>query len=373
MWSVKFETGGKQVFQSTGKTSRKEAIEVAKGKIKAAMEGRFDVLKQSQARQTVAVKPVAHMRELLRVYKEEIPKRAKIEPATLTRNISALRVMVRAALDRDVFALSSADVCTANVVKAYKEADEEANVTSVNSTLTQARAVFSRQALELYRDRGLRLPATLEAFLKVPKFRNDRDVSYRPIDRAVLEAIEADALTQPKAVRLIYVLARIVGMRGREIVWARRSWIEQWTQGGAEAPWRMAIIRRPAEGFKKPKGKERWVPLTKATCNLIIQLADEAERESASADGSAPISPSGYLLPGGTKTDRINLVKREAAAWIRTFLPDRVKGLHELRKQAGSEIATRDGIMAARDWLGHASVTTTEAHYATLLSPLRPL
>jgi len=63
---------------------------------------------------------------------------------------------------------------------------------------------------------------------------------------------------------------------------------------------------------------------------------------------------------------------REGCAWVARFIPDRVKRLHELRKHAGSVIARRDGLLTAAQFLGDSYVTT-EKHYASLLSPIRPI
>ncbi len=52
--------------------------------------------------------------------------------------------------------------------------------------------------------------------------------------------------------------------------------------------------------------------------------------------------------------------------------PERTNRLHELRKHAGSVIATRDGLMAAAQFLGD-SYMVTERHYASLLSPIRSI
>jgi integrase len=362
-WTIKFEREGKQVLHNLQATSRKEAVDRAKLKLRAAEEGRWDALAKSKARLAPET-PMAGMEKLLEVYREGIAGRTKIQPRTIGTNISALRVTVEAVLEKKLERVSSADVCTGALLKRFKELRMAAgaNVTTINSTMTQARAVFSKPALELYKDRGLKLP-DMKDFLAVRKFENDQDVSYRPMGEKLLALMEENMAKQEAGLRLIYLLGRKVGMRAREMWCAQRSWIEDWSAGGG---YRVAIIRRAmtpgAEAFK-PKGRERWVPVTAAVREELLRLADEAAGEA----------PTEFLLPGPHKTARRTLVERRANAWIRKFLPAREKGIHELRKQAGSEIATRDGLMAARDWLGHASIATTEAHYATLLSPLKPL
>ena len=40
------------------------------------------------------------------------------------------------------------------------------------------------------------------------------------------------------------------------------------------------------------------------------------------------------------------------------------KAIHTLRKEAGAIVATRDGIFAASQFLRHADIATTAAHYA---------
>lgn len=46
------------------------------------------------------------------------------------------------------------------------------------------------------------------------------------------------------------------------------------------------------------------------------------------------------------------------------------KPLHELRKEVGALIATREGIYAASHFLGHSDITTTARHYAAMQRPV---
>lgn len=80
-------------------------------------------------------------------------------------------------------------------------------------------------------------------------------------------------------------------------------------------------------------------------------------------------SPFGYIMPATSDTDRKNRIYRSANKWLSAFMPDRTKRLHELRKQAGSDVAERTGsIKRAADFL-RDSVATAEKHYASMLTP----
>jgi hypothetical protein len=50
-------------------------------------------------------------------------------------------------------------------------------------------------------------------------------------------------------------------------------------------------------------------------------------------------------------------------AWLRTKGVTAQKPLHELRKEAGSIVNRRHGLTAAKDFLRHADIAITAAHY----------
>ena len=51
-------------------------------------------------------------------------------------------------------------------------------------------------------------------------------------------------------------------------------------------------------------------------------------------------------------------------AWLRAHGLEGNKAIHTLRKEAGAIVATRDGIFAASQFLRHADIAVTAAHYA---------
>jgi len=79
-----------------------------------------------------------------------------------------------------------------------------------------------------------------------------------------------------------------------------------------------------------------------------------------------------WLIPRKNETDIINAVHR-ANAWLRRYLPERTKALHELRKEFGSQIYAATGsLSAAAEALGD-TLETARAHYLTQLQPTKAL
>lgn len=376
-WAVDFELQGKRVIHSTGTGDKVAAMKVAQAKVAAALSGRWEQLGASKLKAEVAT-----VGEIVAAYRAGIAARTKVRPRTIGSNVSMLRTIVRAVHGEaaKMEGLRSS-ILTRELLQQYKEArfaqartvgEQERARTSTNSTLAQARSLFSKAALELYQDRKLKLP-DLTGFLGVTRFKDDRDVSFVPIAPAMLGEIDAAAwaLLQPDAGRVLgdgvtaeerrlcparpdiflaYILARYVGMRDIEIVNARWEWLTRWPEG-----WRMEIIRR---AYYDPKGSEGRVTIGE---DLHALLQAHGDRTSL------------WILPATTKTGRFDAVYRDANAWLRQWLPDREKGMHELRKQAGSEVYTREhSLSAAAEFLRNKEETCRK-HYAKLLVPLRPL
>ncbi len=182
----------------------------------------------------------------------------------------------------------------------------------------------------------------------------------------VLEQMEQEARTKLRTENprlfVIFEMAFYLGMRSAEILAARWHWIEKqkgWYQLGVVA--RSAGTPSAEVQDFAPKSRDRWIPVSEKRVEDWKELCP-------------PKKAWDYIVPGYTPTDRRKAIQREACVWIARFIPDRVKRLHELRKHAGSVIATRDGLLTAAQFLGDSYVTvTTEKHYASLLSPIRPI
>ncbi|MBC8350289.1 MAG: hypothetical protein H8E24_16935, partial [Verrucomicrobia bacterium] len=81
-------------------------------------------------------------------------------------------------------------------------------------------------------------------------------------------------------------------------------------------------------------------------------------------------NPTGYGIPFPPKTTRYNLIGIELNGFMRglgwTKGAGFVKASYELRKLRGSDYYAKLGAEQAKNFLGHASVVTTEQFYANL-------
>lgn len=328
-WHLRAGVNGFRLHQSLQTDVAKQAAAASRPLIDAAIGRRVELLAAAKLRH----EQPATLGEIAKCY-----HLAQLIGANAVRdNINALARIVGGH-----WKSKPANVLTADLVgTALRTIDLEP--TTLNSLVRRARSVFSPAAMELYRTKGLRIPE-LEGFKKRPLLKVMKDFSFRPIAPDVLEAIKASSADQRPEIRQIFILAFYLGMRAGEIAAARREWIEH--DG-------MRIIRRP--DFK-PKGIEGTVP-----------IAPEIRAEILALSGPE------WLVNARTPTERHDLIYRDAVRWLRYFLPDRNKALHELRKQAGSRVVTAQGMDAARRFLRHSSVAVTERHYGTYLRPIEAL
>ena len=307
----------------------------------------------------------ASVAEILERYRTRAAVVADIGPRTVIGNVSCMRSIFKAVLGDGVNLENvKASELSAELLEGFKLkrregangfAETERAKRSVNSTMTQARSLFSRSVMPIYE--GLKLP-DLSGFKGVAKFALQQDVGFRPIPAAVLTAMEKEARevlrVKNPAMYLGYLMAIRLGMRDCEMVEARWEWLEEWPTGT-----QMAILVRD---YFAPKGAEGRVPMSKDVLAELREL------------GGPVLGGSGYILPGRSVTERREAIYRGLSAWVRGFLPDRIKSVHELRKHAGSIVVTQTrSLVHAQRFLRHRSVATTERHYATLLDAVAPL
>lgn len=225
---------------------------------------------------------------------------------------------------------------------------------SINSVLRQARSVLGRESVER-RLAGLRL-GDVEGFMKTP---------YLPVPSRFWTAIEPGVLGRMDGaarehecaeLRLAYAMARRLGLRLREILFARGSWLMRYA---CESGWGLQVCDREEEGFAQKGVRPRVLPLPVDLWEVLKGRREERW----------------FVMPAGTKTDRVNFLRYDLSRFVRGFLPAagpncRTKTTHELRKQFGSEVMTRQGLEAAQLALGHMSRSTTEEWYAAYVGKL---
>lgn len=253
---------------------------------------------------------------------------------------------------------------------------------TLNSDHNSARAVFGARARQLYAKLGLIIPPCVDEFCTAPKL-PEKSTRFTPIpteidaqiralctiaiDRAIRkpssrETWEAARTPLPDApvpepdIAVAVELARYVGLTASEIAAVAWNWIETRRNGTF-----VCIQPRPAHA-----GKPAFVAKNNAKYGDIAISPTAVERWRKTLRTNSPFA---HIIPATSGTDRHNRIYRAANKWLAKFLPDRTKRLHELRKQAGSDVAERTGsIKRAADFL-RDSVATAEKHYASMLTP----
>jgi hypothetical protein len=272
---------------------------------------------------------------------------AKERPTTVRTNASSLRLLVRTAHGGDPDA-ASASVLTGGLIARFEELRcrgvkdrqllQRARTTT-RSYVVQARAVLSPRKMRFYD--GLNLP-DLTSFraesVEAPKRSNPR-----PLDKAVIEAINIAAPSLAKkdpAVYVSHLLFSRLALRNIEQLHARWAWIVDGAIG---------IIDRPEENFYT-KGTDGWVPIAP---DVLAELQRFRH-----------LSTNDYIVPGMTMTERRDAIYRRHSAWAGQWIKNRAKTSYELRRFAGSRIFDMGGtIMDVRDFLRHKDVQTTQLWY----------
>lgn len=129
--------------------------------------------------------------------------------------------------------------------------------------------------------------------------------------------------------------------------------------------WRMLDF---ANGLIRLEETE-WMRLKTADSAADISLEPEvlAELRAFKAASPSPFVVTSDRPPRGDSLRpyyRCEPIIARLTAWLRSKGITANKPLHELRKEVGATIATKDGIYAASRFLRHSDITTTARHYA---------
>jgi len=354
---LKFADRGKQYLRSLQTTDLKKAKERGKQIRKAIISGKWqeaDALRVHSDYCTIGT--------IIETY-QAAHATLQIRPRTLADNVGSFRNLIRdgKGLPRtaSVDAMRSTEL-TGDLVRNFQTMRQNAITTqgalskgkgsiSINSIYRQAKSLFGRRAMQLYRK--LKMPDLTE-FKSVPNL-NEPDTAYSPIPAEQIASMHAAAVklkTENPALYLVHQLFLRCGLRNSEMLAARWSWLE--THDNQQY---LGIKLR--EDYE-PKARERYVALPAD----MIEFAKALQKDD-------------YIVPAKSSGARKQLIYRDHSKWVREFLPaDRTKSSYELRRHAGSVIATRDGsLFAAQTFLGHSTPSTTAKYYARLLKPVAPI
>lgn len=224
--------------------------------------------------------------------------------------------------------------------------------TGINSTVRQARAVFSRWALAEYEKAGMTMPPTLQGFLKASGL---KEVSHRysdnPIPQAQIDRLNRELPEKKKEderIWAVHLMIRLMGLRDSEILRAKKSWL-------VERDGRTFLVINRREGEEAPKRNDGEVPVPKELLEWFRGQSGE------------------FLIPAKTKTEREILVCRTHSQWVGSIVTGRTKTNHELRKWAGSMVATKTNSWERAAEFLRIDLETAKLHYLAFTTPAEPL
>lgn len=301
-------------------------------------------------------------------------------PATARKNFNELLGIAAASQikETDKIARLSPDALRAWRLREYARAGLSApdplKNYRLNCHIRQAQSVFSADALRVYAAEKLPIAPCALAFAREPKLRPEARQTFRPIPEGADAAIKAaarsalspsaaagececystqnEAPSLPPLCALMIEMARLCGMTVKEIHHFRRAWVVESSNGI------FIDIREDGEFYTKRAAKNRQIPLAPEVWARW--------RNALPADGGPAFGEYGaHTNPES--------VYSQACRFLRQYLPDRRKKLHELRKMACSDILARErDIYAAARFIGDR-VDTAAKYYAAQLRPVAPL
>jgi len=356
VYYLRATVNGKEICRSLSTGEKRQAAARARAMLAEIRAERFEVLDQVKQR-----KAFATIGQVCDRFKDAAEARG-VRARSVSGYIYSMTSVVRHGSNVQNVRDASTEILTGDLVRSYREAmlegvtrdtQEEARARrTIRSTVTQARALFSRWARESYEDFNL---PDLRPFLEAATVRTGK-LKYRlPPQDLVNRTLKAGAelrQTDPD-LYAVFLLLYGLGMRRGEATACRWDWFRQ--NGDYN---HIDIIER--DGFR-PKSMGRSFPVDPQVWAHLQELRRDGDE---------------YVLPGGNKTARHNLVSRRFAAWMRELGWDRdrfPKAGHELRKLIGSRWFTELGAEVAQAWLGHTSITTTCDFYADLTRQPKPL
>jgi integrase len=222
---------------------------------------------------------------------------------------------------------------------------------SANSIIRQARSLFAPKVVKFLKT--LRLPQPLP-FAGVEFFPRESMRYTSRIDAGILmrQAREELSKSCPDAF-LVMVLALGAGLRRGEI--DKLLWRDVDFAGGR------IFVTESEHGELKTEDSRGAVDIDQSTVEILRGF--QAKAKGPFVISSVKAREGEASRPWGNRY-RCSAVFEKATQWLRAHGVEGNKALHTLRKEAGAIVATRDGIFAASQFLRHAGIEVTAAHYA---------
>jgi len=354
---LRFSRNGKALWKSLRTSAKAAAIERAKKEL--------DTLEKNDwkpAAKAESPKRLATLGEILDIFRKS-GAQTLLSPRSIRQYAGSLEELVATATRKEFNRETSSSILTEELIRKYmaacRQIDPETGSPrrpdhSIQSSITQARCVLQESFADIYRE--LMMP-DLTGFRAKKRFKRKVNDGFLPFDRQTVIDMEAasERLWENRdAVWIPYVMMSQLGLRNGEV--AKATWdqfIERpiFDLQGAAKVQRFFRVRAD---YAEAVGRE--VPVSDSLWEKLRAYKDEAQTE--------------FVCPGKNKSERAITCLRSINRFAERFIRDREKISYELRKWAGSIVATRFGIYEAQKFLGHRSVTTTETYYASYLKSL---
>lgn len=290
---------------------------------------------------------------------------------TRTRNAAALRRIIREAhsSEPDAMCVEIADARLARVwlhqqqqiaAKEFLPHDRdgfERRKRSRNQCLANAQSIFSRRALQHYRDMSLAVPDCVRAFagelgLEARPAPPPEEFTQQEIAtiRAKMPALRDE---DPIAYAALMLMLH-AGLRTGEAIAARWGWISNIGE-------HMCIDVSTCGAFE-PKGRDGWVGIDPALLAALPCL-------------NYPPAPGDPLLPGKTEYERREGAHRHLNQHLAKWGIKRVNGKlgYRARGHAITQVYLADGPRAAKEFGRHTVQATTDRYYMGAKVPYAPL
>jgi len=221
---------------------------------------------------------------------------------------------------------------------------------SINTCLRNARSLF---APRIVKSTGLELPSPLP-FAGVDFFGgvDQRYFSNFDIHKLLATAKEKLSLMDPDSYSVI-LLAAFAGLRRREID------LLEWPS----IDFKNEMIQLRITDYYHPKTADslRPIPLRDRS---VLDWFKARKRVQDATDGFVIVPDAPYTKDQKLDYYRCEELFERLTRWLRTHGIKDVRPLHALRKEAGSDIVKRAGLISGAAFLRHKSPTVTAMHYS---------
>jgi hypothetical protein len=222
---------------------------------------------------------------------------------------------------------------------------------SANSLIGRARSLFSAGVISRVRDL-VELPSPAPfAGVKVPRVHVTHYRSSFNVESLLESARQELAESKPEQWK-IFLLGAMAGLRRNEI--DKLPWTAfRWEEG---------VIHIQTTEYFRPKSlaSENDIPVEPELLEIFRGFRARAKGEFVIESESAPDNSKPY------ECYRCQRGFDELIGWLRSKGVVSRTPLHTLRKEFGSQINARFGLVAAQRMLRHAQVAVTAAHYVEI-------